>query len=133
LPQSITLETTDVARPSYRRTDRYPDPVWRNFRSLELSPSKGIVTSLSPGKGEKMSRYNLRGGDPAGLPALFAELKRKAKKRTESDYPIITIHEAGLDGSGSIALCSRKQAESWCGCLVRRPNVSLIWQTNPDR
>jgi transposase len=68
------------------------------FVSLELSPSKWIVTSLSPGNGEKMSRHSLQGGDMAGLLALFAELKRRARERIGSDYPIITIHEAGLDG-----------------------------------
>jgi transposase len=68
------------------------------FVSLELSPSKWIVTSLSPGNGERMSRHSLQGGNLSGLLALFAELKRKAKERTRTDYPIITIHEAGLDG-----------------------------------
>ncbi len=68
------------------------------FVSLELSRSTWIVTALSPGNGEKMSRYSLKGGDLGGLLALFAELKRKAKERTGSDYPVITIHEAGLDG-----------------------------------
>jgi transposase len=32
------------------------------------------------------------------LLARFAKLKRKVRERTGSDYPIITIHEAGLDG-----------------------------------
>ena len=68
------------------------------FASLELSRSTWIVTSVSPGKGEKMSRHSLQGGDLAGLLALFAEQKRRARERTGSDYPIITIQEAGLDG-----------------------------------
>jgi transposase len=68
------------------------------FVSLELSRSKWVLTSLSPGNGEKMSQYSLTAGDIGGLLARFADLKRKAKERTGSDYPIITIHEAGLDG-----------------------------------
>lgn len=68
------------------------------FVSLELSRSKWVVTSLSPGNGEKMSRRSLTAGDIGGLLALFAELKRRAKERTGSDYPVVTIHEAGLDG-----------------------------------
>ena len=68
------------------------------FVSLELSRSKWVLTSLSPGNGEKMSQYSLTAGDVGGLLARFADLKRKAKERTGSDYPIITIHEAGLDG-----------------------------------
>jgi transposase len=68
------------------------------FVSLELSRSNWILTSLSPGNGEKMSQYSLKAGDVGGFLARFAELKRKARERTGSDYPIVTIHEAGLDG-----------------------------------
>jgi transposase len=68
------------------------------FVSLELSRSNWILTSLSPGNGEKMSQFSLRAADVGGLLARFAELKRKARERTGSDHPIVSIHEAGLDG-----------------------------------
>jgi transposase len=68
------------------------------FVSLELSRSTWLVTSLSPGKGEKMSRYGVTAGDVAGLLALFSALRRKAEVRTGQSYPVITIQEAGLDG-----------------------------------
>ena len=68
------------------------------FVSLELSRSTWLITSLSPGKGEKMSKRSVTAGDIAGLLTLFAELKRKAAIRTGQTYPIITIQEAGLDG-----------------------------------
>ena len=68
------------------------------FVSLELSRSNWLVTSLSPGKGEKMSRHSVTAGDIAGLLALFADFKRKAAMQTGQNYPIITIQEAGLDG-----------------------------------
>ncbi len=68
------------------------------FVSLELSRSNWLVTSLSPGKGEKMSKHSLTAGDVAGLMKLFADLRRKAQARTGESYPIITIQEAGLDG-----------------------------------
>ena len=68
------------------------------FVSLELSRKTWLVTSLSPGKGEKMSRHSVTAGDAAGLLTLFAELRRKAEDRTAQSYPIITILEAGLDG-----------------------------------
>jgi transposase len=68
------------------------------FVSLELSRSNWLITSLSPGNGEKMSKYGVEAGDMAGLRRLFAELQRKALARTGKSYPIITIHEAGLDG-----------------------------------
>ena len=68
------------------------------FVSLELSRSTWLVTSLSPGRGEKLSKHSVEAGDLAGLLKLFAELKRKAQARTGESYPIITIEEAGLDG-----------------------------------
>lgn len=68
------------------------------FVSLELSRSNWLITSLSPGKGEKMSKHSVTAGDVAELMKLFAELKGKAEVRTGQSYPIITIQEAGLDG-----------------------------------
>jgi transposase len=68
------------------------------FVSLELSRSTWIVTSLSPGAGEKMSKHAVPAGDVPALLLRFDELKRKAKARTGKSFPIITIQEAGLDG-----------------------------------
>lgn len=68
------------------------------FVSLELSRKTWLMTSLSPGNGEKMSKRGVAGGDVAGLLARFAELKRKAAARTGRVFPIIVIQEAGLDG-----------------------------------
>jgi transposase len=68
------------------------------FVSLELSRSTWLVTSLSPGKSEKMSRHSVTAGNAAELLTLFAEFRRKAEVRTGQSYPIITIQEAGLDG-----------------------------------
>jgi transposase len=68
------------------------------FVSLELSRSKWLITSLSPGGGEKMSKHMVTADDVAGMLARFAELNRKAQARTGRCYPIIVIQEAGLDG-----------------------------------
>jgi transposase len=68
------------------------------FVSLELSRSKWLITSLSPGRGEKMSKHMIVGSDVAAMLACFAELKRKAQARTGRNFPIIIIQEAGLDG-----------------------------------
>jgi transposase len=68
------------------------------FVSLELSRSVWLITSLSPGAGEKMSKHSVRSGDVAGLLARFAQLKEKAWARTGKTYPVLAIHEAGLDG-----------------------------------
>ena len=68
------------------------------FVSLELSRSAWLVTSLSPGSGEKMSKHTVRGGDVAGLLARFADLRAKAHARTGRLFPLVVIQEAGLDG-----------------------------------
>ena len=68
------------------------------FISLELSRSSWVVTSLSLGGREKMSKHTARGGDVAGLLKRFAQLAEKAKGRTGKVFPLIVIHEAGLDG-----------------------------------
>jgi transposase len=68
------------------------------FVSLELSRSTWLVTSLSPGGGEKMSRHQVRSGDVAGLLARFSQLQAKCKARTGHSYRLIVVHEAGLDG-----------------------------------
>ena len=68
------------------------------FVSLELSRTTWLITSLSPGGGEKMSKHSVRGGAVAGLLERFAQLQEKARARTGQRFPIIVIQEAGLDG-----------------------------------
>src|SRR5215203_3483779 len=68
------------------------------FISMELSRSTWLITSLSPGAGEKMSKHSVRGGDVAGLLMRFAQLQEKARARTGRMFPIIAVQEAGLDG-----------------------------------
>ena len=68
------------------------------FVSLELSRSTWLITSLSPGGGEKMSKQVVRGGDVAELLERFARLREKAQARTGKVFPFVVIQEAGLDG-----------------------------------
>src|SRR5947199_4484505 len=68
------------------------------FVSLELSRSTWLVTSLSPGNSEKMSKYSVKAGALPELLKLFSELKQKALARSGESYRIVTIQEAGLDG-----------------------------------
>ena len=66
------------------------------FVSMELSRRAWLITSLSPGAGEKMSKHSVPASDVSGLLRRFAELRRKAVARTGRDFPIIVIQEAGL-------------------------------------
>ena len=69
------------------------------FVSLELSRATWLVTSLSPGAGEKMSRHSVRGWRPRqsarALRGLFGTGPWRAPARS---FPLVTIQEAGLDG-----------------------------------
>jgi len=82
------------------------------FVSLELSRKTWLITSLSPGGREKMSRHSVPAGDVAGLLARFAELRGKALARTGTSYPIIVIQEAGLDGFWIDRVLRREGIES---------------------
>jgi transposase len=68
------------------------------FVSLELSRSIWLITSVSPGGGEKMSKRSVSAGDIAALLTRFSELGKKAFAQTGKSFPIIVIQEAGLDG-----------------------------------
>ena len=56
------------------------------FVSLELSRSTWLVTSLSPGGGEKMSKHSVRAGDVAGLLERFV-LHGKSVRQDWRDLP----------------------------------------------
>lgn len=68
------------------------------FVSLELSQSRWLVTSLSPGNGSRMSQCTLVAGDVASLLKRLNDLRRQARDRVGREFPVITIQEAGLDG-----------------------------------
>ena len=98
----LRTPTPETIMPTVANRHNAPTAIQTNlaaiFISLELSRSIWLITSLSPGFGEKMSKHSVRAGDVAALMARFSELKRKASERTGRSFPIVVIHEAGLDG-----------------------------------
>lgn len=82
------------------------------FFSMELSRSSWLITSLSPGGGEKMSKRSIPAGDMAGLMALLGQIKEKARLRTGESYPFVSIQEAGLDGFWIHRLLEREGVDS---------------------
>ncbi|MBB4860990.1 transposase [Novosphingobium chloroacetimidivorans] len=68
------------------------------FVSLELSRSTWLVTSLSPGRGKRISRHQVKGSDMPAFLERLAQLQAKARERTGEQYPLVIIQEAGLDG-----------------------------------
>jgi transposase len=65
---------------------------------MELSRTTWLLTSLSPGGGERMSKHAVRSGNVAGPLARFSLLRDKVRLRTGQVVPIIVMQEAGLDG-----------------------------------
>jgi hypothetical protein len=51
------------------------------FVSLELSRSTWLITSLSPGAGERLSKHSVLAGDIGSFLARFAQLQQKAAAR----------------------------------------------------
>ena len=83
------------------------------FVSLELSRSIWLITSVSPGGGEKMSKHSVPAGDTAALLTRFSELDKKAFAQTGKSFPIIVIQEAGLDGFWIHRVLQREGIESY--------------------
>ncbi len=77
-------------------TAHYPDPD-AIFVSLELSRSRWLVTSMSPGS-EKMSKHAVTGGDAGALLDLLARLRARTQQRTGASAKLVVIQEAGFDG-----------------------------------
>src|SRR5581483_6009155 len=63
--------------------------------------SVDLITSLSPGGGEKMSKHAVRSGDVAGLRMRFSQLKDKVQVRMGQVVPIIVIRRRVWTAFGS--------------------------------
>lgn len=100
--------TAQPTHPTAIRTD-----LGAIFVSMELSRSTWLMTSLSPGNGEKMSRHSVPAGDVAGLFALFGKLRERCEAKTGCAYPLVSIQEAGLDGFWIHRMLEKKGIESY--------------------
>jgi transposase len=79
--------------------------------SLELSRSKWLATSLSPGS-DKMSKYFLAGGEGGALLQLLSRLRTRAERGIERPVKVVVIQEAGLDGFWVHRLLEANKIES---------------------
>ena len=68
------------------------------FVSLELSRTTWLVTSLSPGTREKMSKHSVPAGDIGGLLVRLRSLQERVRARRKQLPPLVVIQEAGLEG-----------------------------------
>jgi transposase len=99
-----------VDLPSPAQTTAQPAQVL--YVSLELSPSKWLVTVLLSGT-SKMSKHVIAGGDGSRLLGLLADLKAKVEQRTHVPVTVVAIQEAGLDGFSVHRLLEANGIESW--------------------
>lgn len=107
------METTmQVENPVFAEQPAVHTDLGAVFVSLELSRSLWVVTSLSPGRGERMSRHSVEASDIASLLDLLGKLRIRAKARTGRDHPVIVIQEAGLDGFWIDRVLKREGHES---------------------
>src|SRR5947209_16697452 len=100
--RSLNQPPSGGEMPSSAETTRAPATIRTDlgaiFVSLELSRSTWLITSLSPGAGEKMSKRSVLSGDIGGLLAQFQTLRERTWTRTRRAVPLVVIQEAGLDG-----------------------------------
>lgn len=69
--------------------------------SLELSHSTWLITSLSPGGGEKLSKHSVPSGDLSALFRRFDSVREKARGRMGRDLSSLS-RRPGSMASGSI-------------------------------
>jgi hypothetical protein len=85
LQKTHSLETNhERCRPHAAEKTAIRTQLGAIFVSLELSRSTWLVTSLSPGGGEKMSKHSVRAGDVAGLLERFSSFTEKAYARARA-------------------------------------------------
>ena len=68
------------------------------FVSLELSRTTWLVTSLSPGAREKMSKHSVPAGDIGKLLDRLRSLQERVQAQRKQLPPLVVIQEAGLEG-----------------------------------
>ena len=69
------------------------------FISLELSRSTWLITSLSPGGGEKMSKHSVPAGDICVLLARFSEIQTEG---VCADWEIVPGYRHSGSGVGRL-------------------------------
>ena len=106
------------------------------FVSLELSRSSWLITSLSPGGGEKMSKHSVPGGDFAGLMERFAQLQKKARLRTGLAFALSLYKRPASTGFGftgrsrtkasKATSSARPRLQPRAGAGGQRPTRSMV-------
>ena len=104
----LNLETTDVARSPFRRTDRYPHAFGAIFVSLELSRSNVAGDVAVAGQRREDVQAQLTAGDVAGLDEAVCGAQAQGG---DPDRPELSDHHDPGGGAGRVlaAPCSARQ------------------------
>src|SRR5260370_3833950 len=97
------------------------------FVSMELSRRAWLITSLSPGGGEKMSKHSVPASDVPGLLRRFAELKRKDRRPRRHEgiermnvlvggTSVMVVRESGVE---MMPVARDALAQSAAECVLR--------------
>src|SRR5215469_10144168 len=106
------------------------------FVSLELSRKTWLITSLSPGKGEKMSKHSVTAGDIAGLLARFSELQRKTRPKRgccEADKWFCGAEGHAERGVAQGGVSARREGSDSRGGFGRRTSEAAARCTAPPQ
>lgn len=77
-----------------------PDPRWRDcalFAALEISGTSWLTAVSAPCE-DKVSKRAIAAGRGSDLVELLGDLQARAERRVGAPVPVVTIHEAALDG-----------------------------------
>jgi hypothetical protein len=94
----------DVADQSVAPTTIAAD-LWAIFISLELSRSTWLATSLSPGRGEKMSKHIVSAGDIAALLGGFRSSGGRRARGPANPARLSPFKKRGWTASGFTVSC----------------------------
>jgi transposase len=82
------------------------------FISLELSRSSWVITSLSPGAGEKMSKHSVTAGDVAGLLGDSPSSSRRREHGRGRTFRLLSSKRLDWTASGSTACLRAKESKA---------------------
>src|SRR6478672_10318050 len=104
LPPTLEATMQDVADQSVAPTTIGAD-LCAIFVSLDLSRSTWLATSLSPGRGEKISKHSVSAGDIAALLRAFQSSGGKRARGPENHSQSSSFKKRGWTASGFTVPC----------------------------
>src|SRR5215468_11347387 len=105
------------------------------FVSLELSRRTWLITSLSPGGGEKMSKHSVPAGECLGCCVGSPNSGAKLRRGPAGTSRLLSSRRPVWTAFGSTGCCSRKGSRATSSTLPRYPDLApaSAGEDRPDR